>query len=86
MDYFLISLLILYQFSYTKSEAVYLASFQRYNSTYMVALVMVLEVSILYYFRNKNKTLIVCTIAVLLNCNLFSVISGIRIPWRNARA
>lgn len=74
---YLISLLILYQFSYTKSEAVYLASFQRYNSTYMVALVMVLEVSILYYFRNKNKTLIVCTIAVLLNCNLFSVISPV---------
>ena len=74
---YLISLLILYQFSYTKSEAVYLASFHRYNSTYMVALVMVLEISILYYFRNKNKTLIVCAIAVLLNCNLFSVISPV---------
>lgn len=74
---YLISLLILYQFSYTRSEAVYLASFHRYNSTYMVALVMVLEGSILYYFRKKNKALIVCAIAVLLNCNLFSVISPV---------
>ncbi len=51
-----VSLLVLYIFTYSEYEALNLASFNRYFSTYLTALIMITFVKIITTKRNKNKS------------------------------